>query len=100
MDKKLVVYTLAGTPISYIGELVSDTDTHISLSRVLVLYQQQSKTGSESISIGPVPYASRESKVTLSKAVTPGVMIEDIDQELKDHYGKEIFGSYSKLQIA
>jgi hypothetical protein len=96
---ELVVYSLSSAPISYIGEIVSNDADNLVLKRVLVLFQHHGKGESETISIGNVPYASRDSTVSICKRVSPGVLINNIDDDLKEHYRKEIISAYSKLRI-
>lgn len=99
-DTLLIVYTLTGEPVSYMGELVSDDGQKIVLKRALVLQIRQNKNGDEFMTIGVVPFASRDSTVTLYRSSVPGVLVTNVDPELKDHYNKEILSSYSKLKLA
>lgn len=97
----LVVYSLIRAPIAYIGKLESVTADSVVLSRVLVLHQQPNARGedTEQVTIGNLPYASRESKVTFCKEATPGILVENIDEDLSQHYNTEIVSAYSKLRI-
>jgi len=94
----LVVYSLIRAPIAYLGQLESVTADTIVLSRVLVLHSQAGQEG-EQVTISNLPYASRESKVTFCKTATPGILVENIEEDLISHYAKEILSAYSKLRI-
>lgn len=100
MDDTLIVYTLTDGFTSYMGELLSDDGQKIVLKRALMLQIRQNKNGEEFMTIGIVPFASRDSTITLYRSSVPGVLVTNVDPELKDHYNKEIISSYSKLKLA
>jgi len=96
----LIVYSNARAPVSYIGELVSDTDQELIMEKVLILYQQPNRSNdSDQVTIGNLPFASRESSIKINKQSTPGVIITKPDTDLILHYNREILAAYSKLKV-
>jgi hypothetical protein len=100
-DKRIVVYS-TNIRISYVGELVSDSPEEISLTRALLLEKQADpQTGEvQGTTISPVFYASRDSKVTISKKIAPGILIDNIDSNLLNAYEREVIQCYSSLKLA
>jgi hypothetical protein len=100
VNKEVVVFSLTAR-VSYIGELVSDVEDKITLKKALLIERAQNpKTGEEMVHIGPVPYASRESNITISKKISAGILLDQPDADLKSHYEKEVIAAYSKLKLA
>jgi len=98
-DAKLVVYSVSPM-LAYIGEIVSDSPEEIVLTKTLVLERHLNKqTGSVESSIGPVHYASRDSKVTIAKKAAPGIVVDNPDSHLLDAYKREVLQSYSSLSL-
>ena len=96
MSNNLAVYSLHMVPVSYVGEIVSNTENELILQWVLLVVGGGKYYKA---TIGNVPYASRDSKITINKQAAPGALIEDVDHELKKHYDTEIISSYSSLKV-
>lgn len=94
-SENLVIYSLSKIPVSYMGEIVENTETSLVLQRVLVLMAR--KEGE--VTITSVPYASRDAKITFDKKSSPGILIEGLDSDITNHYSKEIVAAYSTLSL-
>ena len=99
-ERKLVVYSM-GVRVSLIGELVSDTETTLTMRKVLKLETEVNPQTGEigSNSIGPMTHASRESNVIINKTIMAGIVVDNPDPDIVKVYDREILPCYSKLKL-
>ena len=93
-SENLVVFDRGG--IAFVGEQVTRTETELVLRRVIVLIA--SKDGNAP-KLAPAPYASRDSEVTIPINHMPGIIVTDLDFEMRKLYQDGIVKAYSNLVL-
>jgi len=106
MSAKVVVYSISAAPVSYIGEVVAldHASGILQLTRCLVLVTAPRQRGAQPeaddrISISAVPFASRESTITLRMSDVAGLLTENPDEDLVKQYESQVVSLYSKLSL-
>ena len=92
-SENLVVFDRGA--IAYIGEMEEHTKDSLILSRVVLGVAK--KDGS--FEIVSAPYASRDSKLHISLATMPGILVTAPDHEIKKIYQDGIIKAYSSLVL-
>ena len=93
-EEKLVVFK--GMGISYIGKLAEEPNSDfLKLKSCIMMIAK--KDGQHEV--GSVPYASRDSLITVPLKQMPGVIIDNPEKQITEMYNKEIVSCYSNLTL-
>ena len=95
--KNLITYSIVGTPVMYIGNLVAENREtgHVTISEALM--GLSSKDGN--VQFTNVPHAKKTSNVVINTKAAPGIMVCDPDEELVRVYERAVVQAYSNLTL-
>lgn len=91
-------YSVLGTPIAYVGEVVNNDQTNgiltFTMAMMVVLEGGRPKDWVK------IPMAQKSSRVSVDVKAIPGILVEDPDEEFLAQYNNNLVRVYSKLTLA